>query len=221
VQQGESGRNPTGFLSLQCVGDQLPCADALKSWLIRKLRIVRLPQPRVCPRGSHTYPAVYRRKRPCRQVCHDCAHTHATLHARVVLPLQTASTRPPCISHPRRTMLHPAPQIPYRPSSSAHPSRTMPVPGTPRPVATPVACACSKCTYCRCVCPWITCQSTIPSMPENPVFCTWQRNAGDPGNKAEASAHGKGSGDSSVDAVEPGCLGADRHGERFFRSWTS
>ena len=152
VQQGGIGRERhawAGFRASPCVGDQWTCADDLKSWLFRKLHIVRRPQPRVHPRDTHTYPASQRRKSPC-QVCRAWAHTHATLHTRVVLSLQTASTRPPCVSHPRRTILHPAPRIPYQPSSSAHPSRSMPVPGTPKPAATPVAHACSKCTCCRC-----------------------------------------------------------------------
>ena len=139
MQQGGIGRERhawAGFRASPCVGDQWTCADDLKSWLFRKLHIVRRPQPRVHPRDTHTYPASQRRKSPC-QVCRACAHTHATLHTRVVLSLQTASTRPPCVSHPRRTMRHPEPRRPYRPSSTSHPRRTMPVPGTPKPSATP------------------------------------------------------------------------------------
>jgi len=168
VQQEGSGCERhawAGFRASPCVGDQRPCTDVLNSWLLRKLRIVRHPQPRVRPRGSHAYPATHHRKRPYHQVCHACAHTHATLHARVVLPLQTASTRPPCVSHPRRTMRHPEPRRPYRPSSTAHPRRTMPVPGTPKPSATPSPAHASS-ARCRSARPWLTSPSTIPVMPE-------------------------------------------------------
>ena len=42
----------------------------------------------------------------------------------------------------------------------------------------------------------------------------------DPGNKAADSAHVMGSGGLAVVAVAIGCLGAERRGERFFRTWT-
>jgi hypothetical protein len=41
--------------------------------------------------------------------------------------------------------------------------------------------------------------------------------ARDSGNKIDAIAHGMGSEDLAVDAMAIGCLGVDRHGERFFR----
>ena len=63
---------------------------------------------------------------------------------------------------------------PCGPSSPARPRRTTPVPVTSKPAATPVARACRKCTCRRCARPWFTRPSTIPGMPENPVFCTWQ-----------------------------------------------
>jgi len=49
-------------------------------------------------------------------------------------------------------------------------------------------------------------------------FSAHGSRARDPGNKAAASAHGMGSGGLAVDAVAIGCLGAERRGERFFRT---
>ena len=54
--------------------------------------------------------------------------------------------------------------------------------------------------------------------PGNMVFCTWYPCARDSDNKTAASAHGMGSGGLSVDVMSIGCLGVDRHGERFFRT---
>ncbi len=49
---------------------------------------------------------------------------------------------------------------------------------------------------------------------------TRQQSARDPGNKAADSAHVMGSGGLAVVAVAIGCLGAERRGEQFFRTWT-
>ena len=48
--------------------------------------------------------------------------------------------------------------------------------------------------------------------PGNMVSCTRQPCARDPCNRADASAHGMGSGVLAVDAVAIGCLGAERRG---------
>ena len=56
------------------------------------------------------------------------------------------------------------------------------------------------------------------SCPKTLFSAHWQPNVRDPCN--EAAAHGMGSGGLAVDTVSPGFLEADRHGERFFRTWT-
>ena len=52
--------------------------------------------------------------------------------------------------------------------------------------------------------------------PGNKPLCILQPRARDAGNKITASAHGMGSGGSSVDARVIGCLGVERRAERFF-----
>ena len=56
--------------------------------------------------------------------------------------------------------------------------------------------------------------------PPRPGAALSPRCARDPGNKAADSAHVMGSGGLAVVAVAIGCLGAERRGERFFRTWT-
>jgi hypothetical protein len=54
------------------------------------------------------------------------------------------------------------------------------------------------------------CTQGVAPTPAEKLF------ARDSCNKTAASAHGIGSGDLAVDAMAIGCLGMDRHGERFF-----